>query len=420
MMVAANNPKLTVVFNCYGIDGCLTSYQQLQSSLEKEITRVDTFKKDYVLKGNQGVEGFTKQAAASLTQQNQALNDRIKSMNSILSGLGVGEGVEFEKVEPESLEYDEKTGLVKQPKNVVALIGGQMNPPLLDVTGNTIGKSLAGISKAGKQVNKDMTEANNQAVQLRTLQQTCKNRLGKSVFKDLVKSTKDSINEARRANCGWSKNYCEKVDENTRNFAELSETLDKLKGGEGLTNSDISSLKSGIKGICKGEGARTEAKELTDLKKSLVPLEDDFSAKDDQFQRVEGILQRARFSAGNLKNAQTLANNVHVEAQDCPGYNKDFQTSDEIISYIEGCAEKLSGDKRNVERDIASIKRKIANSTVSTTTGQIPIADSSCDSIYDDIDSKLQEIKERREGGGQSADDADDTKKGHRRNRKGG
>ncbi len=169
MVIKGNNPSSNIGLQCAGLKGCAQKLKNLATNVEAERQRVKEFKESYVLQSNQAIETFTKQVASQLSPQMAALQQRLATMNLIVGGLGVKSLVEPAGVDGESLdkEGEELAGLYKVPKSTLALIGGQMSPPMMDLSKNPFNTVITGmterlseISKAQADVAKVITEIN--------------------------------------------------------------------------------------------------------------------------------------------------------------------------------------------------------------------------------------------------------------------
>ncbi|MBI3535587.1 MAG: hypothetical protein HY072_08920, partial [Deltaproteobacteria bacterium] len=132
---------------CFGINGCLSTMQNLDRKLGTEINKVAGYRKNYIKQSNDTIDRFTNQVAQMMNGPSQFLTDRMKQLNSALQSLGVKSGITIKGVPSETLEQTEETftdirtkkeieekGIYKIPKNVVNLIGSRTKPPLLDIS----------------------------------------------------------------------------------------------------------------------------------------------------------------------------------------------------------------------------------------------------------------------------------------------
>jgi hypothetical protein len=254
MQVKGTDPKTAISFTCNGINGCITSLQNVQRNLAVEKTRLQTGKKQYVLQSRQSTDNFTKQAAAMMSAQGQALNNKLKNLNSVLSSMGIG-GIRIRDVQGEPMKYDEN-GLPMPPNSAVQLIGGMMNPKMLDVSGSTFAESLEDVARGSQKLEEKLAPLSEAKEKLSLLKSSC----AEERLVGAVKRVSDSLDLMTSGDCAWHDKFCTPANESV--LATLSQTVSDLEPGLGLEEDDISnmdaSLQAGI-GSCPTMRAQKKA-----------------------------------------------------------------------------------------------------------------------------------------------------------------
>jgi hypothetical protein len=241
MMVKGNNPKTNIVFTCQGLDGCITTLQNVSRNLATEKKRVDQFKKDYVLRANQNVDRFTKQMATMLSPQSQALTNRLKALNTALASLGVGSGVNIPTLRGERMQKDED-GLYQAPDSALKAIGEQMNPPMLDVSGNSFSSALGGVADGVKRIDQDLARAQDAKARLQSLASTC----GAKPVREAIATLRTDVEQLAALRCGTSRAYCGQ----SQRLGQLVQSVRDLDTGQGLDVSTVDNLATGIEMAC--------------------------------------------------------------------------------------------------------------------------------------------------------------------------
>lgn len=146
----ASDPSSIINLKCQGLAGCVTALQNVSTNLNREKKRVADFKKDYVLKAKQSVDKFAKQMAAIMSPQSAKLEAQLQQLNASLASVGASP-IHLKSLASEELELDED-GLPKPPKNVLAYVGSQVNPPLKDMGDGALSEGMANIAQVNKQL----------------------------------------------------------------------------------------------------------------------------------------------------------------------------------------------------------------------------------------------------------------------------
>jgi len=212
MTIPSSQPESTINFTCRGINGCQAALQNISTKLNQEVVKARAFKRDYVVKANQSIDSFTARMATVLGVQNEALDQQIRNINSMMAGLGVKGTVDLKPVEAEELEKDGELGeendngmggLYKLPKSLMKLVGGKMSPPMLDVTENSFKEALGGIAEAGKELDEKKSQIQEASDKLVTLKGECLKK-----EEDLIKKKLDEVLGKVRE-CSRNIEFCE-------------------------------------------------------------------------------------------------------------------------------------------------------------------------------------------------------------------
>lgn len=249
MNIRGSLPATNISFSCNGLNGCISKLQNVSRNLDTEKTRLKSFREDYVLKAKQSVDRFTKTMAQTMSGQNAALKARMDALNSAMSSMGASP-VDIQPIAAEEPQFDED-GLPLPPTNVLALIGSQMNPPMLDVVGNNFSSGLSGLSTKQEDIDRRMGEVASRETTARGLAARCEgaraNELAQSLQTDISQLTSQQCGSV--AGCG---------DQQT-----LTQLLTTINGVNpvppGLEATTVDSLSSGIRGACSAPTTTTGA-----------------------------------------------------------------------------------------------------------------------------------------------------------------
>jgi hypothetical protein len=301
MAIKGSDNNTNIVFNCDGLNGCITALENVHRNLGDEKKRVTAFKKDYVLKAKQSVDNFTKQMASMMSAQGNALNSRLQDLNKALSSLGVG-GIDIKRVEGEKMEYDEN-GLPKVPQNSLQLIGGQMNPPMLDVHGDNISGSLAKMADGVKDLDAKLGPLMEAKNRLAMLPAECAGQRAQRAGNQL----RSIASELETGNCEYSEYYCERVSR----LAELAESVQDVSSNTGTGETDMSGIDSILRsgsGACDSKAkARRAFKDADGDETKLKSLAGETEAKNlinAKHEKCRSISTRLANGLENLRNSR--------------------------------------------------------------------------------------------------------------------
>jgi hypothetical protein len=250
MSLPGQDPNNTITFQCQGINGCINSLENVNRNLGLEINKVTAFEKQYVQQANQSTQTYVKSIAQSLSPQSQALTTRLQTLNQALSSLGVKQGIDIKPVENTQLEYDspppDGDGLVKNPTNILGLVGSQLNPPLLDVTGDNFSTALSGLADETNTISDNTSKAQAAMNSLKSLVKTCGAQFVQAAETDL----QTQATTLGGLNCGAIDTNCPSDVRTQQLTSEIDDIAAKYGSAPGLDPSILSSLDTGINGAC--------------------------------------------------------------------------------------------------------------------------------------------------------------------------
>jgi hypothetical protein len=113
------------VAQCSGFDDCIN---YMDRSLEQHTTAIQQTQNDekkFVQQNNQAVKSAFQIVAGEFSSVTQLITAAVNGINTDLQKLGVNATVKTKNVDPETLEPDDTTGLIKMPKDMEAALAGQ-------------------------------------------------------------------------------------------------------------------------------------------------------------------------------------------------------------------------------------------------------------------------------------------------------
>jgi hypothetical protein len=328
LIIKGSDAKNNIAFKCAGLNGCITKLQQVRTNLKSEFQRVDTYKKNYVTQANQNVEKFTKSMAQNLSVQSQQLDSRMKQLNGALASLGISSMVNLGSVEGEQLEFQEPDNLVKPPKNVLNLIGGQMNPPMLNVTGSSFTEAQGALGAEIKQIEKDeISKVKDSDAKLVELSKECT----ENAISDKLAAAQRGVDELNSRSCVQAGMNCGQGDK----FEDLLATLQGMDGMGQIDSTELMDLSTGISDACTpatvdkkwNDKAQRDkcAKQYPDPSPPVRPVRTEGEA-DEVFQ-------------DRMTAYSTMSMSYHQKLYEAPN-NRDACFRDAKIAYDEKAAER--------------------------------------------------------------------------------
>jgi len=238
---------------CRGLTGCKIAMQRVSDNLDREVKKLDAFKKDYVLKANQNVDAFVKKMAGLMNMQSQQLKGRVTSLNTSLASLGVRGSVSFKPVQGEDLDKDDD-GLYREPKSALNVIGSKVNPPIMDAKPEDFTDALSGVADRINELKEKDEKLAQAEIDLSSLPATCKEeslgRLGDKIAEENLSHLDD---------CARSREFCEDEEAMGRLSNSIAEIVDEPEF------EDLSSKLHGFNQACaktRAAGVKADEEEL--------------------------------------------------------------------------------------------------------------------------------------------------------------
>lgn len=273
MVIPSRNSAMLINLECAGMDGCVRKMQTISKQIDDDIEKLGESKASYIQQANQSIEKFTSEVSTQLASQSQALNNRLKDLNLSLSEYGEGIAIKIENRRPEEFDKDQD-GLIKAPKNILDVVGGRSNPPLLDISGNNFADSISGIGKASGTVAEEKKTIQTSLRELSSLPATCAKE-GMQATLDRIVSYNGTLDANR---CGTIARFCDPDAQgnSTKTIGEIGEVVDSILGRNpesvGIDSSVFSNLNSGLQ--CNGASNSTIADEIQTKETEITRLSD--------------------------------------------------------------------------------------------------------------------------------------------------
>ena len=169
MKIHGTDAKMDVTFKCLGLAGCITQMQAKGTALKKEEARVTRQRQIQLTQFNNSVISCENRAAAAFNGQSTTLSNMVKKLNLTLGKLGVSGAVDIKPLTPcDPPEFDKEEGdssgnggqgVIQPPKNLVKDLGCRMNPPLIDVAGDSFGSANSALSSGVTKNDDDLAKA---------------------------------------------------------------------------------------------------------------------------------------------------------------------------------------------------------------------------------------------------------------------
>lgn len=307
IFVKGTNVSTYIPIQCMGINGCVQVLSNVANNLKKEREKLKTFKNDYLLKAKQQVESFVRAMANQFSSQSAEIQNTLQGLSARLSSLGVP-GLNLKPMESQGLELDEK-GVPVVPKNVFGLIGGQMNPPMVELDGSAISESLQGVSEKSKELEKTMSQAQAYLQKLKNVPGECRRKsnsqLAEKIRQDLGRAIECSTS---RRGCDAMKGSMDRIRENVN---DLQDILSEL-GSSGMDDSvSESSLDAGAELCSEKEGAMFEVKIYEEDKKTKKDVWDKVNDLTSNCTKFENLPQG--WACTGSSDLGTCCKNIRIE-----------------------------------------------------------------------------------------------------------
>lgn len=237
-----------IAFNCYGLQGCVRTLQNISKNLGTEIGRIRKYRGDRVRTINGTVTTQVQSMQQAFRPALSKLNEALQKMNLDLSKLGAEKGIELDRVECKPLEPNkDMDGLFNAPTDVVSLIGGCNTPQMYNTAANDFSSAASGLSDAGGKMQETLGTVNELLGAIDGKFEQCR----ADDLKDQKKAIKEVLGSFGTENCGYIAQYCK---DGETPFDHFKEVLQELKTGsdseDNLEVSTFDQLQSGVIGLC--------------------------------------------------------------------------------------------------------------------------------------------------------------------------
>lgn len=248
----SSSPPTTFTINCYGVNGCVTQFKNAINNVTQETTRLDQVKSSYIQQANSSIQSFATNMSTQISTQTSAVQSNLLSLKSQLAALGVT----FQLpggITPETLVKGQTTnsqgqqvdGLYNMPQNILAVIGGNANPPLLDLTQGGFDNAAQNVQQQIQTDQQNVSQANSAISQIKAAAATCQQEIQHKAIESVVTKA-NALNTQCDNNAVWCQQGGSSQLQNLQSsLAQISDD------GSGLDTSSIDqALATGI-GTCQ-------------------------------------------------------------------------------------------------------------------------------------------------------------------------
>lgn len=217
----ANNLALNLNVPCSGVNGCVTALQNVDRNLTASVNQLQQNQKDYVLAANQEVDRYTAALAASLGLASGALQQRLNTLNQTLMAVGLP-SINPPPIQGAALTKDSTTGLYNVPTNLLQIVGGQLAPPLPDLTGaggsggGVLSNFSSQLQQAQQNENQTASQVQMEKNQLTQTMTNCKDQLKNN----LLTNSSNYANQIISNGCMSNSTSCQDTASAFRNILD--------------------------------------------------------------------------------------------------------------------------------------------------------------------------------------------------------
>jgi hypothetical protein len=228
---------------CRGLNGCVTLLQQRSKEVTNLKQQLTTQEQSYIQQAKTSTQQFVTQMSQLLSQQSAALRSRMDNLNQMLRKYGISK-VSARPIRGERLHFYEgengQEGLPKMPDDMLALIGGNMNPPMPDVTDPDFADA-DGFREAQNKLGKSSTKLEELKDFLKSQETAC----ATSDLKDRMTLAKAALKDFDAAKCGYIANQCDQLNSNDKGLGNLLRLVAQNAMGLNL-GTDVASLSNAL------------------------------------------------------------------------------------------------------------------------------------------------------------------------------
>lgn len=175
---------------CNSISGCIALLQQRSQEVSAAKTQLQTAEQNYVQQARQSTQQFVTMLSQALATQSNGLRSQINNLNATLRSLGISK-LSQQPIQAAQLDYETddngKPGLPKMPTNILGLIGGNMSPPMPDVTDPNFADA-DGFQDAEDKVDDQQDKLSDAIAEIQSLESSCIKSANKQTLQDISSS----------------------------------------------------------------------------------------------------------------------------------------------------------------------------------------------------------------------------------------
>jgi hypothetical protein len=317
---SSTNPITSFTFTCNGVNGCITKMQNLTTNLKTETQTLDKTKREKIQEANQSFDTLKSRFRDQLSGQTRELNKRITTLKAILAQNGVGESLNIQSIEKMGMEKtstkdsagNEYPGLYKMPDNLLAAIGGDLDPPLINPAAGSFDGARQGVNQALANDSNIENQVINQLTSLDNAKSDCLKAIDEKKMAKKVGAGKQIITE-----CSKYADWCEgaggksTLERFMKDFSDLltdkeKEDLPDLSDVSGIVSSGVAACAQSSK---KLQAYKTEEQNLTsvELPKCEEQSKNEKTADAAQscLTRVNTRLQQIKTEMAGLESSDT-------------------------------------------------------------------------------------------------------------------
>ena len=267
---------------CRGLSGCRQQLLNKQRELRDRTAGLTRERDRFVSTVNTQMQSQVSAVLTSnpqLQMANQQLQSELASLNAQLGALGVSPGIEIKTVEsPGRLEPDEN-GIMQPPENVLAYVGSQMSPPLLDISSGFLSDSMGGVASKAQEIEQLLAEARGQSGQISARLASCRSSAATAAAGE-IRGLVSQLEGCEFLEQG----HCNVGDDAVQS---LLSDLTRLSSS-GVPSTDISRIRTGIENSCPADQA--------ELSGGSAPAATRLTRCSQVFREIESTVGRLRSS----------------------------------------------------------------------------------------------------------------------------
>jgi hypothetical protein len=271
-----NGGPTAIKFRCAGLNGCIRTLQTVRTNVQRRVYELQANLVDRTQTFTRATDNFVTSASQALQSQSSLLNRRLDDINQAMTSMGL-RPLDLGTVQPQDLQPDGgQPPLPMVPQDMASLIGGRMDPPMLDVAGGRLNTDAQGALADGRRdVEEEFREANQAKREIEALRGECIGERNRELADDAIRAI---------SNCAMAQEAC--MEPGRQRFEELTNAVYDIQPSEGLSAGRVTSLQRGVNGMCDGfteYGPRADSANPGQLARCRRSMEGAIS-------RVEGLM----------------------------------------------------------------------------------------------------------------------------------